>query len=63
MEEEYSLKEALSIVEDGRTMKMRYPDENHGKKPWTEEIYKKAEKVLKKKGFSQKVLDEINKPW
>ena len=30
---------------------------------WTEKDFEKAAEVLKKKGFSQEVIDELNKPW
>jgi hypothetical protein len=57
-----SLMEALKRAEDKRAIGLMYPEE-HESRHWTEEDFKKAEKILKKQGVSQEAIDDLNKPW
>ena len=58
--EEDGLMEAIKKEEDKRAAGLLYPG-NEEPTPFTDSDYKIANKVLKKKGVSQKTLDELNK--
>ena len=53
-------RDLVAEAEDRRAMGLFYPDANYERPPWTEEDFKKAEEVLKKKGYG-KTLEDLKK--